>query len=290
MDFFDFLCYNAITTHSEAHEMKDSTLFETKSDLYENCDIGMYYCGKRINTINHVYGPEIRNYYLFLLVNKGNASFFHKSSTVKLEAHDLLVMCPGERIHYEANTPWSIQWVGLYGQTVENYMNQLSIDGDHPIIHLEQYYEMEQILEELYQISAFRTEYTRCKQIELIYRFFSLLLQKNSAKSKSDTVESARKIIDYNFDRDLTVGEISDTLHFDPAYLTRKFTQEYGVCPKEYLIEKRMEHAKKLLRDTEATINEIAFSVGYVDQLYFSRIFKKKTGISPTEYRMSFKK
>lgn len=265
--------------------MKDTTLFQIESDLHKRADIGMYYCGKRIHTLNHVYGPEIRNYYLFVLVNKGEASFFHRSGTIQLKNHDMLVMCPGERIHYVANTPWSIQWVGLYGQTVENYMKELSIDGDNPIVHVEQYYEMEQVLEELYQISTYRTEYFKCKQIELIYRFFSLLLTKSKKFTNRDIAESVKKIIDYNFGRDITVGEISDTLHLDSTYLTRKFAQQYGISPKEYLIEKRIEHAKKLLIETDATIKEIALSVGYIDQLYFSRIFKKKVGESPIGYR-----
>lgn len=269
--------------------MKDTTLFQTESDLYKNTDIGMYYCGKRINTLNHVYGPEIRNYYLFVLINKGEASFFHRSGTIKLKARDMLVMCPGERIHYTADTPWSIQWVGLYGRTVEFYMRELAVDGDHPIIRIEKYYEMEQVLEELYQINNYRTEYFRCKQIELIYRFFSLLLQRSPKQSNYDIAESAKKIIDYNFERNLTVREISNTLHVNAAYLTRKFAQKYGIAPKEYLIDKRMENAKRLLGKTNVSIKEIAASIGCVDQLYFSRIFKKKEGMSPLAYRTLMK-
>ena len=268
--------------------MIDTTLFQKESDLHQSSDIGMYYCGKRIDSINHSYGPEIRNYYLFVLVNKGEASFFHREGTIRLKAHDMLVMCPGERIHYVSDTPWSIQWVGLYGLTVENYMRELSVDGDRPIIHVEQYCEMEQVLEELYQINDYRTEYCRCKQIELIYRFFSLLLRKSSKPSKPsnyDIAESAKKIIDYNFGQDMTVREISNSLHVDSAYLTRKFTQKYGTAPKEYLIYLRMENAKRLLRETDVSIKEIAISIGYADQLYFSRMFKKKTGVSPLEYR-----
>ena len=265
--------------------MKDTTLFQIESDLHKNSDIGMYYCGKRIHTINHVYGPEIRNYYLFVLVNKGEASFFHRNGTIQLKAHDMLVMCPRERIHYVANTPWSIQWVGLYGQTVENYMRELSVNGNNPIIHVEQYYEIEQVLEELYQISTYRTEYSQCKQIELIYRFFSLLLQKSQKLSDYDIAESVKKIIDYNFGREITIWEISNTLHLNSAYLTRKFIQKYKISPKEYLIEKRIEHAKKFLTETDANVKEISVSVGYFDQLYFSRIFKKKVGVSPMIYK-----
>ena len=83
--------------------------------------------------------------------------------------------------------------------------------------------------------------------------------------------------------------EIAHTLHVDSAYLTRNFTQKYGITPKEYLIDKRIEYAKQLLRETDACIKEIAISIGYDDQLYFSRIFKKKEGLPPLEYRRELK-
>ena len=269
--------------------MKDKTLFENHSDFHENTDIGMYYCGKRIGTLCHSYGPEIRNYYLFVLVNKGEADFFDKSGVVKLREHDMLVMCPGEKIHYTANTPWSIQWIGLYGQTVEKYMQILSINGENPIIHIEQYYEMEQLLEELYSLTESRTEYFRCKQIELIYRFFSILLENSDKRTRYDIAHSAQKIIDHNFDREITMQQIASSLCANAAYLTRKFTQKYGISPKEYLLEKRIAYAKRLLAQTDVSVKEIAVSVGYVDQLYFSRIFKRKEGVSPLEYRKKTK-
>lgn len=265
--------------------MKDTTLFQKHSDLHESTDVGMYYCGKRVNTQNHTYGPEIRKYYMFVLVNKGEASFFHKSGTVKLKSHDMLVMCPGEKISYTADTLWSIQWLGLYGQTVEKYMQMLSINGDSPIVHIERYYEMEQVLEELYNLTENRTEYFRCKQIELIYRFLSILLENSDKRQRYDIAHSARKIIDYNFDAEITIGQISDALYVDPAYLARRFVQKYGISPKEYLLEKRISQAKRLLKETTLSVKEIAVSVGYVDQLYFSRIFKRKEAVSPLEYR-----
>ena len=265
--------------------MKDTTLFEKHSVLQESAEIGMYYCGKRVNTLHHVYGPAIRNCYLFVLVNRGEADFYHKSGSMPFGEHDMLVMCPGERIHYAARTPWSIQWVGLYGQTVKKYMEMLGISGDHPIIHVARYYEMEQVLEELYRLTDARSEQHRCRQIELIYKFFSLLLESLDKKAVCDIADSAQKVIDYNFNSEITVAEIATALGVDPAYLTRKFTQKIGISPKEYMVEKRIEHAKRLLVETDATVKEISVSVGYADQLYFSRIFKKKEGLSPLAYR-----
>jgi AraC family transcriptional regulator of arabinose operon len=265
--------------------MKDTTLFQFSSDLHDYSDLGMYYCGKRVKTLNHSYGPEIRNYYLFVLVNEGEATFFHKNGVIRLKKHDLLVMCPGEKIHYIAETPWSIQWVGLYGQTVEKYMRLLSIDGEDPIVKVEEYDDMETLLDDLYEMMGDRSEYSRCRQIALIYQFFSLLLRNSSKKSVVDIPESAKRIIDYNFDKNITVKDISNMLYLSPEYLTRQFSEKYNVSPKEYLIEKRIAFAKKMLTESTACISEISNSVGYEDQLYFSRIFKKKTGLSPLEFR-----
>ena len=267
--------------------MKDITSFETSSDLYENADIGMYYCGKRLETLNHTYGPAIRNYYLFVLVNKGEATFYHPKGAIKLKAHDMLIMCPGEKIHYVADTPWSIQWIGLYGQTVDNCVKSLSISGDNPIIHVKQYHELKLLIDELYSISGNRFEDARYYQISLIYKFFSLLFQNSNQKIKTDIVTSAKKIIDYNFDKELSVVTIAESLYTDTSYLIRKFTEKQGISPKEYIIEKRLVLAKKLLRETDSSVIEISNSVGYSDQFYFSRIFKKKVGMSPTAYRKS---
>ena len=265
--------------------MKDTTLFQRGSDLYEKDDIGMYYCGKRVKTAHHTYGPEIRHYYLFVLVNHGTATFYHKNGVIRLKEHDLLVMCPGEKIHYVADTEWSIQWVGLYGKTVERYMQMLAVDGDHPLIHLHKYYEMQQLLEELYQLTGERYEHARCRQMALTYQFFSLLFENQKIKTTPDIAESAKKMMDYNFDKGISVKDISTMLYVSCEHLIRQFAARYTVSPKEYLIEKRMELAKKLLLLDDTSIIEIAHSVGYDDPLYFSRIFKRKVGLSPQHYR-----
>ena len=96
-------------------------------------------------------------------------------------------------------------------------------------------------------------------------------------------------MIDYNFERELTVDSLARSLHITPEYLTRKFTQKYGIAPKAYLIEKRIEYAKLLLEQGNATVSEVASSVGYADSLYFSRIFKKREGCSPSAYQKNAK-
>ncbi len=267
--------------------MKDTTMFQFGSDLHENADLGMYNCGKRIESVHHTYGPESRNYYLFVLVNKGEATFFREGQSIKLKAQDLFIMFPGEKIHYVADTPWSIQWVGLYGQSVDACVKNLGVSAEYPILHPAQYYTMEELLNELYASIGNRYEHARYRQIGLIYRFLSCLLEEANFKTVPDLTDSAKSIIEHHFDKEITVIEIAKTLCVDPSHLTRQFSKKFGISPKEYMVNKRMEVAKKLLKETEKSVLEVAFAVGYDDQLYFSRIFKKKEGLSPLGWRKS---
>ena len=225
--------------------MKDITVFEKESNLHESTDVGMYYCGKRVRSLNHTYGPQIRICYMFVLVNEGEATFFHRNGNVTLRAHDLLVMCPGERVHYRANTPWSIQWIGLYGGTVEKYMKQLGINGDNPIIHIEKYYEMEKLLDETYRLFDTRFEYAKCEQISLIYRFFSLLLQSSGQRAIVDIAENAKRTVLQALSRSLTTSRESTTLFAPTAESAQRSALDTSYGRRRYTLRQRK---KKLLR------------------------------------------
>lgn len=71
------------------------------------------------------------------------------------------------------------------------------------------------------------------------------------------------------------------------AQMLRIFRQEFGVSPIAYLLERKLEQAMLMLRDTAFTIKEIAGKLGFEDEFYFSRLFRKKCGKSPREYRQS---
>ncbi len=266
--------------------MQDKTLFELTASINEEKSLGMYYCGKRINTKNHIYGPQIRNHYLFVLVNDGEAVMHEKGSPVRaMSKHDLLVMCPGESVHYKATTDWSIQWIGLYGDAVGELLERIGISGREPIKKIGSYHEASAIFEQIYTETQDHSASSSMRILSLIYSFFALLLKENEASSALDYVSAAKGMIEYNLDQPLTVGMLSESLNLDPSYFTRIFKRAEGISPKRYILNKKMASAKLLLRDTDATVLEISNSVGFYDQLYFSRIFHKFEGMSPSEYR-----
>jgi len=99
----------------------------------------------------------------------------------------------------------------------------------------------------------------------------------------------AQNYIQENFQKDLSLDEVSRQLDLSPYYFSKLFKEETGSNFVEYVTNLRIERAKKLLLEEGHSMKEICVEVGYSDPNYFSRIFKKNTGVTPTEYRESEK-
>ncbi|MBO5292223.1 MAG: response regulator [Lachnospiraceae bacterium] len=107
---------------------------------------------------------------------------------------------------------------------------------------------------------------------------------KREEKSVS-LVEKIKTYINENFQRDLSLDEISREYDISPYYFSKIFKDETGENFIEYLTAVRMDKAKQLLLNKELSMKEICSMVGYADPNYFSRSFKKNVGVTPTEYR-----
>jgi two-component system response regulator YesN len=103
----------------------------------------------------------------------------------------------------------------------------------------------------------------------------------------SNIVSKAKTYIDENYEKELTLDSVARKIAISPYYLSKLFKDEIGENFIEYLTRLRIERAKKLLEENQLSIKEICMSVGYSDPNYFSRIFKKVEGVTPTEYRDS---
>jgi len=96
--------------------------------------------------------------------------------------------------------------------------------------------------------------------------------------------------IQSNLEQQLTVASLAMRAHLHPDYFARVFREKLGEGPLEYIRHKRIERAQFLIITTEASFNEIAFDTGFESASYFSRTFKKFTGMSPGEYRLTHRK
>ncbi|MGN0708455.1 MAG: response regulator [Faecalibacterium sp.] len=94
-----------------------------------------------------------------------------------------------------------------------------------------------------------------------------------------------RKYMEDNYMYDLSLDSVSDILHISPAYLSAQFKKYQKMNFLDCLTELRINAAKELLADPFRSTAEVASMVGYEDASYFARAFKKRTGMTPTQYR-----
>lgn len=103
--------------------------------------------------------------------------------------------------------------------------------------------------------------------------------------AQPSVIEIVMNYVQAELHQNITLKKISDALHFNCAYLGRKFKNEENMTFNEYLLQQRMERAKRLLEQTDMRIYEIANEVGYTEIDWFYKKFKEYTGISANEYR-----
>ena len=107
------------------------------------------------------------------------------------------------------------------------------------------------------------------------------------SRQMPDGVKEALHYIHSNLDHPLSLNEIAEHIHLNPAYLSTLFRRVMNQSPISYINSVRIERAKLLLRSTDKSISEIAASLGFTQDIYFYRLFKQLAKVTPSEYRSS---
>lgn len=120
---------------------------------------------------------------------------------------------------------------------------------------------------------------------ELIKLFADYIVKKEYVRIKFDkTIEKAEKYIEEHLDKKLSVDIICNAISVSRSTLYSKFASELKTTINEYVIQRRIIRAKTLLLDTQKSIANVCDEIGF-ENSYFSKVFKRETGVSPLEYR-----
>jgi two-component system response regulator YesN len=111
------------------------------------------------------------------------------------------------------------------------------------------------------------------------------LIRESRSQRQEKTMREVVGYIHQNYHRDLNLEEVAEAVYFSPCYLSRVFKQMLKVNFIDYLTQVRLEKAKMFLKDSNCSISGIGRKVGYQDPKYFSTLFKKHVGCTPSEYR-----
>lgn len=177
---------------------------------------------------------------------------------------------------------------------------ELSVKGDFTIRHALQIYNM--LISYVYRKDFEKfTDYTfRYEQLTDMFRnvqdmltyLRAMLVQSSrmeldnvSEDIRNETFRNLLKYVNENYCGDISVHSLSKTFNINPNYLSQLFKKELDVTFTDYLTTLRVSHAGSLLKATDLPVSEIAEKSGYEDYFYFTRVFKKITGMTPSEFR-----
>lgn len=139
-----------------------------------------------------------------------------------------------------------------------------------------------QFLKTLQQINDMDT---LCYKLQETVEVFTESMFNYIPSKNNDLIRRAMLYISKNYSSNITLENVATHVHLNPAYFSSLFKQAAGSSFKEYLNMIRIEEGKRLLSNTDYSIIDIAIAVGFEDQSYFSKVFKKYTGLTPKQYR-----
>lgn len=272
-------------------------------------ELNMYYCGQRVHTENHSYGPGIRDHFLLVYIQEGEALLQSKGKIHELRPEHVLFMFPGEKIYYKVkeNFKWSILWIGVYGKLVYDFIAPLKITPANPVFPCPSPEKTCKVLEDILVTVDDNSFSGKLQCLSLVYSFFATLAEnckmpialghtKSALLPQADAneitylsnnllIREAENFIRFHYDSNITVADVAESVNLEMCYFSKLFKRETGMSPKQMIIEYRMNKAIMLLQNTNLTVTEVAGCVGIEDPQYFTRLFKKYTGKSPTALR-----
>lgn len=253
-------------------------------------DMNLYQFGWERCVPLHHYGPAIRNHFLFHYIISGKGTLDTNEQMYELKPGQGFLLCPGQVSTYSADDkdPWVYTWVEFDGLRARECMTLAGLSEQQPIYtpaganHIQEF--MTGLLD--------HAEDSPLRQIGLGMILLDEIVQTSKTKISAGNrrlrdfyMKEAMSFIDANFRRDISIEEIAQACGLNRSYFGRLFKEAMGESPQQFLIHYRMNKAAELLKGSRISIAEVGSSVGYENQLHFSRAFKSVFGIPPMEYR-----
>lgn len=249
---------------------------------------GFMEAGRQDCSDMHSYGPSVRFYFIIHYCIRGKGYLQKGDKTYTILAGQSFVIRPFDNVRYypDKDDPWEYTWFGFTGKPYSVFLEKIIFKEDRCIIGDMPESAVLPFYSKLTEFHNSRSNISTCDGLTLaLLGIYVDAYSANVSMTQDDRFKAACQLIYADMHRQsFGIEEICQTLGISRATLHRSFIKSCGVSPGEYIINARIERAKELLKH-KTPVKATAASCGFADQLYFSRVFRHATGISPTEYK-----
>ncbi|MHA7962572.1 AraC family transcriptional regulator [Paenibacillus sp. CAU 1782] len=275
-------------------------------------EMSVLFCGEGEPRGGHAIGPAVHDYYLIHIVLDGGGVFETLGERHRLKAGDCFVIFPEVLVRYEADKqhPWSYMWVAFSGGASDDMLSRIGFAPDAGIVRGCDLAEMEELFRKL-RVSLEQPEggSAGLRSVEasgwlriMLFKLGQLAIsaadgeppfgKREGIKEEAGELHSrafpglqqAISMLSYQYGQHTSVNEIAKALGYHRAHLTKLFKETTGLSPMQYLYKVRMKKAETLLMNG-LTVAQTAASVGFNDPLFFTKQFRKWSGVTPTEFK-----
>lgn len=238
--------------------------------------------------------PEGRNDYQLLYIAAGKGEFYFKGSkepTIVTKGN-MILFRPGEPqvYYYYAVDKTEVYWVHFTGWKVEEYLKRYELPHDENVFYTgvspDYPWIYNQMIREL-QLQRVNHEDMISLYMHHIFITINRYI-KERRETKNDTINDIERAAHYfkdNYNKQISIEQYAAEHLMSVNWFIHSFKSVMKMSPMQYIISLRIAMAKGYLENSTKNIAEISNEVGYENALYFSRLFRKYTGMTPTEYR-----
>ena len=228
-----------------------------------------------------------------LYVASGKAHFYIGNQDIIVTSGNMVLYQPKQEMHYEyfGKDKAEVYWVHFTGGEVRNILKKHEVPLDNNVFYCGNSPTYAYLFKEM--ILELQTCQVGYEELLSMYLEQVFVLIQRSRMDKRPTVSShiqeemgiARRYFQEHYNEEINIEEYALSRNMSVSWFLRNFKQVTTKSPMQYILSIRINNAVSLLESTDYNVTEIATIVGYDNPLYFSRIFKKQKGVSPSDYR-----
>ncbi|MCI8508447.1 MAG: AraC family transcriptional regulator [Lachnospiraceae bacterium] len=280
---------NSAYLHHSLVDFKD----KSRPLIVGSCGTYRLYSRPELST----YRPRGRIDYQLIYVASGKAYFYFEDREEIVTAGHMVLYRPKEvqKYVYYGTDQTEVYWVHFTGSDVKNILRQYGISDNMHVFYCGALLEYQSLFRLMIQeLQMCREDYQEL--LAMVFRHILILIHRqmhNVKKTDSgfmtEEIDLAVTYFNEHYNTDICIEEYAASRHMSTSWFIRNFRKYTGFTPMQYILEIRISNAESLLEATEYNITEISRIIGYDNPLYFSRLFKKSKGLSPSEYRKRIK-
>lgn len=241
--------------------------------------------------------PRGRVDWQIIYIAAGKGHFILDGKEVIVPAGSMVLFQPKQvqDYFYFGKDKTQVWFVHFTGREVRNILRHYEIPTDGYILHTGISREYEDLFRRM------RDELVRCSwgyEEMLTYLFRELLMTMHRRMTENaprvsgfiqDEIDRARAFFDEHYNEEISIEQYAVSRNMSTSWFNRSFRSAVGTSPMQYILDVRIRNAQTLLETTDYSVTSIAALVGYENPMYFSRLFRKAKGLSPSKYRKTFR-